>query len=294
MSSVNDLLRKIKLTPVVDSTGKDHFEIHSLTSHQHLYFYLWGIKSFLWASKLNPKIIIHSDGTLTYADKKLLKSHINGCRIISKEEADSYINPFLKDYPTCHKYRSEQPFAKKIIDVFLTTKAEKNIILDSDVLFFKQPIEIMNWVNNDNRILFNWDSFDTEATMHHKLKKDLRLEYASGYNSGIQCVSKEIFDIEFLENYLSYCYRQRKLDWWVVEQRSMALFAYKYNPDLCKPLLRERYFFQNRKNVFYKNRGINTFPNSLVAKHYSRYARTLFATEGINKLLKDKNLTEKL
>jgi len=290
MSSVKKLLERVVSTPAINASGKNDFEIHSLTSHKHLHFYLWSIKSFIWASKLSPTIIIHDDGTLTKIDIKFLKSHLRGVKIITKKEANKQIDPQLKRYPACLKYRSKEPFAKKIIDVLLVAKTKKVMILDSDVLFFKKPTEIIRWAkDNKARNLFNWDPFDTEVSMHQKLKKNLDLEYSTGYNSGLQCLTRDVFNIKFLENYLSYCYKHESFDWWVIEQRSMSLLAYNYDSDLCKPLPRERYFFQNKRNVFYKNRSIETFPDSLVAKHYSRYARTLFATEGVRKLLERKH-----
>lgn len=284
MSQVSNLLEKVKSTQTIESSEKGELEIHTLTSHKHLYFYLWSIKSFFWVSNFIPKIVVHDDGTLSNEDLKLLISQINGVEVITKMEADKQILPLLIDYPSCYKYRSEQPFAKKVFDVFLLTNSRKIMILDSDIIFFRKPTEIVDWVSNkDSKMLYNWDPFDTEVSMHRRLERDLGVKYPAGYNSGLQCLIKDIFDIDFLEQYLSYCYDQKKLDWWIMEQRLMALLLYKYNSNSFKPLPRERYFFQNKKNVFYKNRNINSFPKGLVAKHYSRYARTLFSTEEVKK-----------
>lgn len=287
MSSVKSLLNNVKSTPTLNITGKDKFEVHSLTSHKHLYFYLWSIKSFLLSNNLNPSVVVHDDGTLTKEDIKKLNWHLAGVIIVTKKQADRQVLPLLKNHPSCYKYRSEQKFAKKVFDILLLANSQKIMILDSDVLFFKKPTEIINWA--ENRVCemrYNHDPFDTERNIHTRLKKDLEVEYPIGYNSGLQCLSKEILDVDFLEDYLSFCYKQENLDWWVIEQRSMALLTYRYNSRMCSSLPRKRYLFQNKKNVFYKNRNINPFPKGLVAKHYSRYARNLFVTEGIPKLMK--------
>ena len=279
-----ELIKSILTTPPIDLTVPDSgFEVHSLTSTKHILYYLWGIKSLIKLSGLRPTVVIHDDGTLTSGNIDLLVSHLPGAKIIRANQADVHVLQRLRGYPSCIKYRQNEPFAKKVFDVFFYSKSQKVLILDSDILFINRTSEIINWVNSgDKQILYNHDPIDSEVRMHQKIKKGLNLDYISGYNSGLQCTFTKVFNIDLFEAYLTFLYNHNLVDW-VTEQRGMSLLAHQYGR--CRPLSRDRYFFQNRKSVYYNRRKISTFNRELVAKHYSRYSRSLFISEGINYLV---------
>ena len=259
-------------------------EIHVLTSHSHLLMCLASLMSFVKKCKNEFKVMIHDDGTLTENDYQLIDKYFSGINIIYSSHADEVVLKRLFKYKASLRFRREKVFAKKLFDFYFFAENKKILLLDSDVLFFKYPKEIMNWfLSNNEYITYNWDPNDYSQKYLKKIKHDLGYNYTSGLNIGLFCVYKKTFDLELINNYLEYFYRNNAIEW-VTEQNCFNLLSTRMR---CVSLPREKYFFQNKRNVFYKNRSIKNFSKKIVAKHYSRYARCYFITEGIKYLYEE-------
>lgn len=278
---VVDLLHSILASDPISCEVQNgcNFEIHVVTSHDHIFYCLWAIKSFVWTSHLTPSIFIHDDGSLSRTDVKILREHLVGVKVISVQEADSKVRGKLEQYPMSRRFCRDSFLAKKIFNVYFFAISEKILIIDSDVLFFSFPRAICSWASSREKIIrYDYDPFDFRGRDKElKIENGLGINYVRYYNSGLQCLYKKVFDLQLIEKFLDFCYRERIIEY-VTEQRCMSILVSRHKH---RPLSRH-YFFQNKRNIFYTNRGLKSFASDFVAKHYSRYARTLFASEGIN------------
>src|SRR3990167_8931286 len=56
----------------------DDLSIHTMLGHQHVTMALWSLSSFYATSNFTGKLYIHSDGTLTHNDQKVLLKFFPG------------------------------------------------------------------------------------------------------------------------------------------------------------------------------------------------------------------------
>jgi len=224
MEKIEHLLREIYDRKVLDTkpyvTGQDapHFELHMLIGKRHVGMCLWAIKSLLHFSCQRYQIVLHDDGTLAQENIRTLSPHLPNVNVIRRVDADKAMSDKLADYPLCksfrfsvvetanHRGQKYNMFIMSLIllDINLLSEAEKIMILDADVLFFKKPVELVNWINdqNDNSSLFSVEKFRPYRDKQNRLQFDLKP--AETLNSGLLCYNpKIIMDLPTLEKWIS-------------------------------------------------------------------------------------------
>ncbi|MCX5680497.1 MAG: hypothetical protein NTZ95_07665 [Candidatus Omnitrophica bacterium] len=199
--------------PVV--TGKDapHFEIHMLICHRDVGMGLWAIRSFFYHTDKSYAIILHDDGTLTEKDLTILRRHLIGVTIIKKDEADNMLIEQLSAYPELKWFRFSSDvisydrrqsfngfiFSLKLVDFNILTSARKKLFLESDVLFFKRPKLIMDWIDDlsDARILYMLEAY--KPVMNDKYEITSFLPKGRFFNGGLVCVDSQVYKINLAE-----------------------------------------------------------------------------------------------
>lgn len=187
--------------PVMTGVDKDSFEIHLLICHEDIGMLIYCLKSFLYFSEKAYHVVLHDDGSLTKKDIKRLKRHFVNIRILKKKQADKLVYDKIKEYEAIKKYRYSymcknwvyrtnfNPYVLsiKLLDFNLLSNAKKILVLDTDILFFKKPIEILEWINDDkeNRILSSVEQSPRNI-----------------FNSGILCINKDIFNLDHIEEWI--------------------------------------------------------------------------------------------
>lgn len=136
--------------PVRYSPDKN-FELHILCQKSDIWTMIWAVKSFLYFSELKPQIVIHEDGSFTPSVTSEVKRLFPEAIIIFYRDADKSIkerhdltNKLLEHRKRGHK------LVLKLIDIFLLSKGDIVMVLDSDILFFKKPLEIMEFISGES------------------------------------------------------------------------------------------------------------------------------------------------
>ena len=168
------LFRRILKSAPITVNPDAHTAIHSAVPHRYLLAYLFAIKSFLRFHN-DVAVIVHDDGSLKTADYELIKSHIPGAEIISRQLADK---TFLEQYPDpfLAKVRTSYTSYLKLFDPTLFSKGKKIIILDTDTLFLKRPDAIIDWCINGGLPWFHrspvgkWQPKKKTITEHSRLQ----------------------------------------------------------------------------------------------------------------------------
>ena len=158
----------IPKTPAVSCVLHGRPEIHSLVCHRHAYNYILAIKSFLRFYN-DVTVIVHDDGSLTKKDKDTIKKHIRNINIIDRGYADVKINKILDQYPNCRRYRDAFVNALQLFDYMLLCESNKIVSLDSDILFFKKPDTLIDWLR-DGKTSFTFGSRSHGALGNFLLK----------------------------------------------------------------------------------------------------------------------------
>lgn len=106
---------------------------------------LLAIYSFLHYMKEPCRVRIHSDGTLTAKHQDKLAAIVPGAEVVMRPEADTAVRDYLngRALSNCLRLREGHVFGLKVIDMCVLSRARRLVLLDCDVLFYANPIELL-------------------------------------------------------------------------------------------------------------------------------------------------------
>jgi hypothetical protein len=142
--------RAVWSSPPIACVPSAGCEIHTMLGADDLGLYLVAIKSFLHFYP-SVQVVVHSDGTLTADATHTLEHHVPNCRIVDRAEADRHAALTLGAGSVLHEWRASYSSARRLIDSELWSRTSKRIIMDSDVLVIRKPVEVIDWILNGRR-----------------------------------------------------------------------------------------------------------------------------------------------
>jgi hypothetical protein len=190
----------ISKTPIASCVLHGRPEVHSLVCHRHMYNYILAIKSLLRFYN-DVTVIVHDDGSLTKKDKRTIKKHVENINIIDRDYADEKIDKIFYHYPNCRRYRDECVNALQLFDYMLLSESDKIVSLDSDILFFKKPETLIDWLRDGTEIIHFWEQ-EPAGTREFLAKINLDDCFVP-VNIGLLCFYKETMNLDLLEQILS-------------------------------------------------------------------------------------------
>lgn len=199
--------------------------LHVLTGGKDYLLCLWMLASWFHHTAGNWRIVIHDDGTLTEEANRLITRVFPQAEIIPRRSADEIMKEVLSSYPLCANYREKHPLAMKVFDMSHYEKSDRYILLDSDVLFFRRPEFILDWVDGRNAgSWFNRDVAEASTVPPEQAKARLGVLLWPMVNSGLCLIDRTIVDLAFCEQVFAGT-DILKGHVWRVEQTLLALCA---------------------------------------------------------------------
>jgi hypothetical protein len=245
--------------------------VHVLTGKNDWELAAWMLASWFHFSECAWPVVIHDDGTLTNEAGGVLRALFPDVRIITRAEADKAMETVLKPFPFLYEYRALHPLALKILDVAHFTRGGRMIVLDSDLLFFGYPREILDWTDKNNEeSWFNEDAAEGSLVSAQEAKEELDVTLWPRVNSGLCLLHKPTIDFEFCDRALAETAILRG-PISRVEQTLFALCASRKNHG---GLLPTRYEVSLAKHS----------ACDAVARHYVSAVRDRFYGEGLERL----------
>ncbi len=161
-------------------------ELHHLTCAKDFLNSIWAIKSFHYFSELKFRTVIHDDGTLSKNQKRIFGQHFTGGEIIEKKYADLQMKEKLRNFNYLSKNREDKKFycALKLLDPVFFSRSDHIILLDSDILFFNKPEEILNHIKT-RQSFFNSDFQNAYSHTIKQLKKITKIDILEKINAGL-------------------------------------------------------------------------------------------------------------
>ncbi|MFZ2025583.1 MAG: hypothetical protein WAV51_04860 [Microgenomates group bacterium] len=248
----------IRLTPPVyakkysKTTG-----IVTKIGHKYITMYVLMMKTFVFFSKLSLATCVIDDGTLTKHDRRVLAKHVRNIRIINASAGLRAIKKIKTKYPNTYRYRMETHpdlFTHNtcVYDLTQLSGFKKFIILDADIIFFKKPTAIINWVHSKKELTYymafpscylyatsGWGRIILQifATLW---KSDIPVLF----NDGIICGYKHWFTLDLLERHTKTIYSYGLQHSWIslILIWSGIFVTFSKNPKKpVKPLPAEHY-----------------------------------------------------
>ena len=180
--------------------------VHMVVGHGMLRMGLLALRSWELHTRRRWRPFIHQDGSFTMEDRAVLRSHFPDATIIDRFEADREVTEALAGFPACRSHRANHNWFLKVFDTRHYAPGERYLILDSDIVFFRRPTFVLDWIDGsgeemwimeDEREKYSHPRTDIEAAMGLRL-----LERA---NSGLDLMPKSAADLALADRFLAQC-----------------------------------------------------------------------------------------
>lgn len=257
--------------------GDENFEVHVLTQKDALWMLIWVLRSFLHYSGLCPKIIIHDEGSFDDETAKLLEDKFSNLKVLRRKDADALIwsrSDLTENFKKFRGYPNN--IVLKFTDIFLLSKARKIFVLDNDILFFKKPQEIIDFVEGrlsyDGIVVPQDGVLDLGITEEYDKKHHLREHKVDYINSGIMLYNKDKLTPEMFWEYFDNL--TLKPDSYFVEWAGWVSLFGQIN---CKVLPAEKYILKGKIN------------DETVTKHFTSGRRYELYAYAIDRVIKSMN-----
>ncbi len=250
--------------------------VHILTWRRDWINALWALKSFYFFSGKNYPLHIHDGGLEEHQRRKILR-HFPNARIWEKSEADKIVQNDLRrsGFLRCLEYRKVNIASLKLFDFFMLGNEEEIISIDSDIVFFQKPMELISTYTKN---LFNEDMQYAYSLSENSLENKFGIRPPPKINSGLSLIRKNSLNFNLVENWLKD--EELFANRWVTEQTIHALSATISGVEL----LPNTYMVSTNKGIV----------DGAVCKHYPGFFRPLLYAEGMFNLLNSTNFMEEM
>lgn len=268
-----DLVRpRILRTAPVTDTSDDRCEIHVLTGQADWLNLVWALKSFYRYSGRRYALCIHDDGTVPPEGRAALRAHFPGARLIERPDADRGVYAALAPFPRCLEFRRSNHLSPKVFDFIHYLRSDRMLLLDSDVLFFAQPAELLRRVE-DPAYRFNCVNGDLASAYTvtpEAVREKLGLTLIARFNSGLGLIHRDSMPPAWIEEFLTL--PGVIGHFWRIEQTMFALCASRYGCELLPPEYDVR---------------LGHWEQAHPSRHYVGAVRHLMYSEGMRRLARD-------
>ena len=215
------------------------YPVYFLTGKKYIHQTLFCIRSLVQKSSANYHFVLIDDGSFDLPLIGRLKIQLPDATLVFSADIDKYleINLPANLYPNIHRKRSIYPHLKKLTDIHILPGNSWKIVLDSDMLFWDEPKEILNWLENPDRPIHMVDCTENYGYSNRLMKKLAKAEMPRMLNVGIIGLNSGHIGWDLIEYWIgelenqegaSYYLEQALSAMLIVETPSVVLSAANY------------------------------------------------------------------
>lgn len=180
--------------------------LHMVVGHDMLQMGLLALRSFEFHTRHRWSPWIHDDGSLTERDFDLLALHFPDSQIVWRSRADQEVPGGLADYPACRDHRLRHHWFLKVFDTRHYAPGERYIILDSDIVFFRRPAAVLDWVEGGaDEMWVMEDEREKYSQPRKEIEAALGVPMLERANSGLDLVPKAAARLDLADRFLALC-----------------------------------------------------------------------------------------
>lgn len=250
--------------------GTGEVEVHLLCHRGDYLCAVWALKTLYLTSAGRWPLVVHLQGSPTASMIRRLRSHFPDAQLVGQREADEKVTRTLSSgYPRLLAARRDSPFMLKLVDSTIFAGAKTVLMLDSDVLFFRAPHQLVAFVEAgaQDEYLFQRDPVSTYNITKEEAASAFGIQLPECVNTGIAAFPPSLVDFTLCERLLGHSDVRRLTGW--IEQ---TLFA------LCAGA-RGRVKYLSSDYLISLERGLDY--GAMTARHYAGPSRPLLTEEGM-------------
>jgi hypothetical protein len=257
------------------------FSVHSLIRKKDLIMSIWSAKSLNLACNQALCWFFHDDGSLTEDDYKFLSYHFPGCTILKRSVTDEKLAPLRSQFPLTLSMRDKYVMMLKLVDLAVFSEKQLILYVDSDILFFDKPVQIISQLSDKKcSNFFNKDIQSSYLYTTVKLKEYTGIQVPEKINAGLSILHKDTIQLETIETLLQQIPLTPNLIFHRIEQTLITLLSSISHYGIA--YLDMEYDVSLKKSI-----------NNAVCKHYVGAIRHQFELEGIQYLLHELSFIER-
>ncbi len=184
-----------RLSPLENPAHSQPLELHFLTGKPFWYQTCFCAYSFAKASGVPIRVVVYDDGTLYESHRREIKRLFPDSLIVSTSDIQRRLDEYLPEsrFPTLRAHRLRYPHLRKLTDVHVGSQGWK-LVLDSDMLFFREPIYLINWLREPSKPCHMVDSETSYGYSNALMTRLARAPIAERVNVGICGLKSDAFD----------------------------------------------------------------------------------------------------
>lgn len=136
------------LSPI--SSVSDGLPLYFLTGKNYFHQTLFCIRSLVITTETKFRLILVDDGSFDIKLINQITKQLPGADIFTREDIEQNLKRVIpvEIYPYLHHKRMVYPHIKKLTDIHSTPGGGWKLVLDSDMLFWRKPQEMLEWLAN--------------------------------------------------------------------------------------------------------------------------------------------------
>jgi hypothetical protein len=200
-----DVLADVVLSkPAELPSFAEPISLHLLMSNATRQMGLLALRSYEWSTGFRWETFIHDDGTLTSPDLEKIAQVAPYATIVRRTDADKLAAELLKAHPQCASNRMKHNWFLKFFDCCFHAPHPNYIVLDTDVIFYRKPDEILDWCRNKpGSCHYMKDARETYCSPRSEILERVGLDLWEAVNSGICLMPKSAVDLDLSERFLA-------------------------------------------------------------------------------------------
>jgi hypothetical protein len=176
--------------------------VHLLTWKGDWRLALWAAKSFYHFAGVDWPLVFHDGGGIDAAIRGQLLRHFPAAAVVGWDEATDRVEPVL--LAAGHRHlaaaRRANVMFRKLVDVAVLGRTAGVVCLDSDVLFFAPPAELVRLGDaGPDRVWVNRDAYDMYSATAAQVNDWFGLALPAGVNAGLNLQARDRIDLAFLD-----------------------------------------------------------------------------------------------
>lgn len=198
-------------------------ELHLLTGRRFWYQTVFCLWSFGCHSGRKLAPIIYDDGTLSPEHREPFLRLWPDTRFVSQSDTICRLDAILPEarYPVLRERWRNYPNIRKLIDPHLGSRGWK-LVLDSDLLFFRKPGFLLNWLNAPDRALHAVDCETSYGYSRDLLNRLAGRTLDDLVNVGLTGLESGAIDWDQLENWTRFLHEKEGTSYYL-EQALIAM-----------------------------------------------------------------------
>ena len=204
--------------------------VHLLTWKGDWRLAVWAAKSFYHFAGVDWPLVFHDGGQIDAAIRGELLRQFPDATVLGWDEATARVEPVLRAAGHQHlaAARRKNVMFRKLVDVAVAGRTPAVVCLDSDVLFFGRPAELIRLGEAGPDLIWaSRDAYDMYSATADQVKEWFGLDLPSGVNAGLSVQPREKIDLAFLNELFAPGRIPFDRDVFP-EQTSVALLGAKY------------------------------------------------------------------